>query len=504
MADIPKTESLTWKNLTYAGVVGDPVRHSLSPVIHNEWCRRAKVNGLYLPLKIIDDDKEFIRIIDGLKKAGFTGLNVTMPHKARALAYAHNADRLATAIDAANMLTLTGLKIHGQTSDGYGFSQALKTALKIPGMDGSCVDMGTLKSALVMGAGGATGAVCAALCDLGVAHITITNRTHHKGVALAATLKKLAPQQQISVVAWDDRQTVHADLVINTTSLGMVDMPPLAFTISPDYGHRVIADIVYKPLETALLKQAREQNLVSVNGLDMLMYQAVPGFETWFGAAAQVDDDLRRLLLDHIAGTRKKPFQTIALTGSIGMGKSTVAKMIADSGVPIWDADAGVHRLYAKGGAAVSALRADFPDAIIDGTVDRTVLGKLVLNDPGKMAILESIIHPLVAIDRQLFLHKVAGSGAPLCLLDIPLLFEGGMQDDYDHVVVVSADASVQRARVLARRGMTVEKFEAILARQMPDDEKRKRASHIIATDTSLDETRAAVRDLMAKLQLHA
>ncbi len=182
---------------------------------------------------------------------------------------------------------------------------------------------------------------------------------------------------------------------------------------------------------------------------------------------------------------------TIGLTGSIGMGKSTVAAMFADAGVPVFDADAAVHRLQGPGGRVVAAIEAAFPSTTGAGGVDRTALAEAVLGDPAATRRLEAIVHPAVAEERAAFL--AAHADAALVLFDVPLLFETGGDARVDLVVVVSADAAVQRERVLARPGMTEAKLAAILARQMPDAEKRARADIVVPTDVPLDETRAAV-----------
>ncbi|MEZ5893559.1 MAG: dephospho-CoA kinase [Parvularculaceae bacterium] len=190
----------------------------------------------------------------------------------------------------------------------------------------------------------------------------------------------------------------------------------------------------------------------------------------------------------------------VGLTGSIGMGKSAVLAMFADLGAAVWDADAAVHRLYAKGGAGVAAVGAQFPGAIRDGAVDRVALSALVLGDKEKLKALEAIVHPLVAADREMFLQDAAESAARLAVLDIPLLFENKAEDAFDAVVVVSAPADVQRARVLARPGMSEEKFAAILNLQTPDAEKRRRADFVIDTGLTLKETRAEVAGVYKKL----
>ncbi|WP_277969822.1 dephospho-CoA kinase [Sphingomonas echinoides] len=189
---------------------------------------------------------------------------------------------------------------------------------------------------------------------------------------------------------------------------------------------------------------------------------------------------------------------TIGLTGSIGMGKSTVAAMFADEGVPVFDADAAVHRLQASDATVISAIEAAFPGATGAGGVDRAKLGPMVLGNATALARLEAIVHPAVQAERAAFL--AAHATAPLVVFDIPLLFETGGESRVDVVVVASAPDSVQRARVLARAGMTPDKLEAILARQLPDPEKTARADYVVPTGGSLDTTRDAVRRIIACL----
>lgn len=190
----------------------------------------------------------------------------------------------------------------------------------------------------------------------------------------------------------------------------------------------------------------------------------------------------------------------IGLTGSIGMGKSTVALMFKDLGAAIWSADDAVHRLYARGGAAVAPVAGIFEDVVVDGAVDRARLAKRVLNDPEALRGLEAIVHPLVAADRAAFLKDAEAAGAQAAVLDIPLLFETGAQDAFDAVVVVSAPEETQRDRVLARPGMTPEKFAAILSQQTPDAEKRARADYVISTGQSLEATRREVKEAFAAI----
>ncbi|MER8528311.1 dephospho-CoA kinase [Mesorhizobium sp. M0814] len=188
----------------------------------------------------------------------------------------------------------------------------------------------------------------------------------------------------------------------------------------------------------------------------------------------------------------------LGLTGSIGMGKSTAAKMFAEAGVPVHDSDEAVHRLYAD--QAAPMVEAAFPGTTRSGAVDRTKLAERVLGDAAALKRLEAIIHPLVRADADAFLAENRAAGAPLAVLDIPLLFETGGRDRVDKVVVVTAPPEVQRARVLARPGMNEEKFASILARQVADAEKRRRADFVIDTGQGFDAARAAVKAIVAEL----
>ena len=190
--------------------------------------------------------------------------------------------------------------------------------------------------------------------------------------------------------------------------------------------------------------------------------------------------------------------KTLGLTGSIGMGKSTVAAMFADEGVPVFDADAAVHRLQGPAGRLVAAIEVRFPGTTGEGGVNRTALAEAVLGDDSAMKALEAIVHPAVGEERADFLRDHAA--APLVVFDVPLLFETGGEARVDAVAVVSAAPEVQRARTLRRPGMSPAKFDAILARQTPDAEKRARAHFVIPTDVSLDETRGHVRRVIACL----
>jgi dephospho-CoA kinase len=189
--------------------------------------------------------------------------------------------------------------------------------------------------------------------------------------------------------------------------------------------------------------------------------------------------------------------KVIGLTGSIAMGKSETARLFAELGVPVFDSDQAVHALYAKNGAAVTPIAAAFPFAVIDDAVDRKALSEMLVRAPERLAELEAIVHPLVRRAQEQFLAEHRAKGTPFVLLDIPLLFETQREKEVDVVVVVSAPVAIQRTRALERPGMTAEKLETILARQMPDAEKRQRADFIVDSSKGLDHARGEVRHIL-------
>ena len=188
----------------------------------------------------------------------------------------------------------------------------------------------------------------------------------------------------------------------------------------------------------------------------------------------------------------------LGLTGSIGMGKSTTAKLFMEAGVPVYDADAAVHKIYE--GEAAPAIEAAFPGTTVDGRVDRAKLSAKVVHDQAAIKQLEQIVHPMLGASRKKFLDEAERSGAPVVVMDIPLLFETGGEKRVDAVVVVSTDPATQRERILARGTMTSEALDGILARQLPDAEKRKRADFVVDTSHGLDPVRTAIRDILAEV----
>lgn len=270
-----------------AGVVGWPVEHSLSPLIHTIWATRAGINGYYVPIAIPPNYDEFAQSMDSLKRLGFKGLNVTLPHKQHALRYADVVSERAEQSGAANMLTFGDAGAVAENSDIEGFSCALNE---------HATQTSSARAAMILGAGGAARGVAVALKDSGVSDLRIANRTREKAEAIASEF-------DLTVIDWDARndRLPDLDLLVNTTSLGMAGQPPLDIKteiLKPD---AIVADIVYTPLETPLLNAARVRGCITSDGLSMLMHQAVSGFRAWFGGAALVDDELRDALVNELA-----------------------------------------------------------------------------------------------------------------------------------------------------------------------------------------------------------
>ncbi len=270
-----------------AGVVGHPVTHSLSPLIHTFWARRAAIDGYYVPVAAPPSYEAFASVVDGLRRVGFAGVNVTLPHKENAFRYAGASTDRARAAAAANMLTFDGDTVHADNSDIPGFASALASVLE-EGED--------LGKALVLGAGGAARAIVLALKDAGCRRIAIANRTRRKAEALAQALGA------DDVVDWGARSAAlsRSVVLVNTTSLGMAGQPPLDIDLSAMPAGGVVADIVYTPLKTPLLRQAAGAALRTVDGLAMLMHQAAPGFQQWFHGSASVDEELRQVLINEL------------------------------------------------------------------------------------------------------------------------------------------------------------------------------------------------------------
>ena len=275
------------ENAVYlAGVIGDPIAHSKSPKLHNYWLSKYKINGFYIPFSVTNDKLE--TSIKSLIELGFSGVNITIPHKTSVLSFADSITDRAALIGAANTLYFSKSgKIHADNTDGYGFIQNIVD--EIPDYD--FYD----KTALIYGAGGSARAIASALLSSGVKEVGITNRTRSKAQIISENLGA-----KVSVVDWraaPDTIT-KVDIIINATSMGMVGQPDFSQPISRAKKTALVVDIVYNPLITGLIKEAKKLKLKTVGGIGMLINQAVPGFEHWFQKKPQVDEEIRRFIIE--------------------------------------------------------------------------------------------------------------------------------------------------------------------------------------------------------------
>lgn len=268
-----------------AGVAGWPVSHSRSPALHGHWLRRYRIDGAYVPLPVAPEN--FERALRALPLLGFRGCNVTVPHKEAALRLVDRASEEARRIGAVNTIVVEADgTLTGSNTDGYGFLENLTGAAPSWRADRG--------PAVMIGAGGAARAVLVALLDAGAPEVRVTNRSREKAEALADAFG-----DRVAVVDWSEREAALglAALVVNTTSLGMTGQPPLELRLDDLPGDALVTDIVYAPLETALLAEARRRGNPVVDGLGMLLHQARPGFEAWFGVPPTVDGALRAAVL---------------------------------------------------------------------------------------------------------------------------------------------------------------------------------------------------------------
>lgn len=276
---------MTDTRIPLAGVIGNPISHSRSPLIHGHWLKKYGLKGYYVPMHVEHEDLE--AVLRNLPKLGFRGINVTIPHKVSVLSIADHVTDRATLIGAANTLTFTAEgKIHADNTDGYGFIASLK--------QGAPTWNAKSGPALVFGAGGASRAVICSLLDAGAPEIILTNRTRHN-----ADMLKCEFGARIRVIEWVQAGNAVEDAatIVNTTSLGMSGKTEFRVPLDGLKASSVVTDIVYEPLETTLLRTAREAGCVTVDGLGMLLHQAAPGFERWFGKMPEVDEETRRIAL---------------------------------------------------------------------------------------------------------------------------------------------------------------------------------------------------------------
>lgn len=272
-----------------AGVLGWPVDHSLSPRLHGYWLQRYGIDGAYLPLAVRPED--FAQALAALPKLGFAGVNVTVPHKQAALDLADRADDAARRVGAANTLVFTeDGGIEASNTDGYGFIENLRDGADLPAL--------AKGPAVVLGAGGAARSVVAALLDAGAPLVRVVNRTRARAEAIVSDLSN-GPGGEIVATGWDARADALADaaILVNTTVLGMTGAEALELDLGRLPANAIVNDLVYAPLETDLLKRASERGNKTLGGLGMLLHQARPGFEAWFGLQPEITDDLRNFVL---------------------------------------------------------------------------------------------------------------------------------------------------------------------------------------------------------------
>ncbi len=276
---------MSMDKIPLAGVIGSPIAHSRSPALHSHWLKRYGIAGQYIPMDVSYNDLE--TVLQAMPKMGFVGANVTIPHKEAVLELADVVTDRAALIGAANTLIFReDGKLHADNTDGYGFIENLRR--------GAPNWKPKAGPAAVFGAGGASRAVLAALLDVGVPEIRLSNRTKQRAEALRTEFGK-----KIVVCDWVKAGNMmdQANLVVNATSLGMLGKPELRVPMDALSSDATVTDIVYTPLETGLLRHAREIGCATVDGLGMLIYQAAPGFERWFGVRPDVDEETRRVIL---------------------------------------------------------------------------------------------------------------------------------------------------------------------------------------------------------------
>ena len=487
-----------------AAVIGNPIKHSRSPLIHNHWLRKSGINGSYEAL-FAENEVEFINLIKKLRLSGYSGFNITVPFKKIASEIVD--ERINNEISycnkdlpAINTIKIENDKLVGYNTDYYGFSSVLFNNLK---------SMESVKNIIILGAGGAAKSILYGLSetfkdskDTKSIKVTILNRTLSKADELSHALKSIDSPFKFFIGSLGEFEDSipNCDLLINSTSLGMEGIKVnLDISLENSKKDLFVYDIVYTPLQTQLLLSAKKFNRSFTNGLGMLINQAAPAFCLFYNY-----NNLDSLLEDTALYEKLEKdigvwLLKIGLTGSIGMGKTETGKMFSDFGFPLYDADAAVHKLYGPGQKGSEKVKKKFPNAInSDGSVNRESLSKEVLEDPEKIKILENIIHPLVGEDREEFFKK--NSKAKAIVLDIPLLFETGGEKFVDLVVVVDAPREIQEERVLSRPNMTKSKFDKIIAKQIPNDEKKKKADFIVDTSVSIDDARNQVENIVKKI----
>jgi shikimate dehydrogenase len=468
-----------------AGVIGDPIAHSRSPLIHGYWLKHHHIDAQYEKIHVVPPDLP--AFFERVRRGELAGCNVTLPHKEAAVALVDHVDDRVKAGGALNTIWRENNQLHATSTDGIGFCANV--------LD-HCPDFSFAGARLVVfGAGGSSRPIIDECLRRGAAHIILANRT----LARAQDVAKLFPGKVQAVADGELNDYLKAcDLLVNCTSLGMNGKGEVDVDLGQLAKHAIVADIIYVPLLTGLLQHAQAAGLRIVPGLGMLLHQAIPGFEKWFGIKPEVTKKLHDLVARDV-DPEFRSVKIIGLTGSIAMGKSEVAKILQSQGLPLFDADAEVHKLYdsAKG---AELLRDIAPSAILNNKVDRAILSAIVTRDPTILTKGEQRVHAHIKRIRNHFITE-AGKHHDIVVVDVPLLLEKGQKKDVDFVVVVSSPTEFQHQRALQRPGMTPEKLAMILARQMPDAEKRKHADYVIENNTTLDDLKTRTLDVLGKIK---
>lgn len=273
------------------GIIGQPVTHSLSPAIHEYWLAKHGIDGSYVPFRHAPGD--FHDVLKALRTLDIRGFNITVPYKSEILPHLDSIDAEAKAVGAVNTVVVEQGRWHGLNTDGRGYLRHLRDS--VPGTK----LVPAMQESLVLGAGGAARSIVAALLKGGAGHITVCNRSYEKACAMLSHLQPLRGQAKLSALPWEKRQeaVAHASLLINTTSLGMQGQGPLEISLADMPAGGIVSDIVYAPLETPLLAEARARGLVAVEGLGMLLGQAAEAFAAWFDVTPTLSDELRTIVL---------------------------------------------------------------------------------------------------------------------------------------------------------------------------------------------------------------
>ncbi len=454
-----------------ACVIGNPIDHSISPYIHQFWLHQLGIDGAYNRQLVSDD--QLSGFIQDMPKNGLQGCNVTLPHKVAVMPLCHKLTIHAKRVGAVNTIWVDNGVIWGDNSDWWGFNQNI--------LHNTHFKKITRRSAIILGAGGSARAVVYGLIKLGFSQIILLNRTMER----AQDIKKIFPQIVVDSLDKFDKYANMANFLVNCTSAYM-NGGALQCDFAKLPAGCLVHDISYKPLITPFLQGAINAGLPVIDGLGMLIYQAIPGFKKWFlaGELPIIKPKITQKFKNYIYKRALKQPIILGLTGSIGMGKSTIAEMARQMGLPVVDSDAMVHDIYNNPqGTGFQLIAQTFPESLEGGQINRAKLGAAVFANREKLQRLEAILHPILRQKRNDMVAQYANQ--PIILFDVPLLFERAIDKECDFTMVVSATAEIQRQRVLARPQMTPEKFANICKSQMPDNEKRQKADFIIDSSTN-------------------